>query len=78
MLKFIMLERNENNVLYRYFPEGGADYGVVSFNVKTGDGGIETLAKNDRHQRYAMKLFKQIREMASKGSFEKEGTVAWY
>lgn len=78
MLKFTMVENKEGNILYRYFPEGGADYGVVSFSEKTGDGSIETLAKNDRHQRYAMKLFKRIREMASKGSFEKEGIVAWY
>ena len=78
MLKFTMVENKEGNVLYRYFPEGGADYGVIFFSEKTGDGSIETLAKNDRHQRYAMKLFKRIREMASKGSFEKEGIVAWY
>lgn len=78
MLKFTMVENKEGNVLFRYFPEGGVDYGVVSFNEKTGDGSIETLAKNDRHQRYAMKLFKRIREMASKGSFEKEGIVVWY
>lgn len=78
MLKFIMLERNENNVLYRYFPEGGSDYGIVSFNEKTGDVSIETAAKNDKHQRYALKMFKRIREMASNGSLEKEGIVAWY
>ena len=78
MLKFTMVENKEGNVRYRYFPEGGADYGIVAFSEKTGDGSIEALAKNDRHQRYAMKLFKRIREMASKGSFEKEGTVAWY
>lgn len=78
MLKFTMVENKNGKASYRYFPEGGADYGTVTFSEKTGDGSIETLAKNDRHQRYAMKLFKRIREMASKGSFEKEGIVAWY
>jgi hypothetical protein len=78
MLKFTLVENQNGKVLYRYFPEGGADYGLVAFSEKTGDVSIETAAKNDRHQRYAMKLFKRIREMASKGSFEKEGIVAWY
>jgi hypothetical protein len=73
-----MVENKEGKVLYKYFPEGGADYGIVAFSEKTGDASIETLAKNDRHQRYALKLFKRIREMASNGSFEKEGIVAWY
>lgn len=78
MLKFTMVENKEGKVLYEYFPEGGAEFGVVSFNEKTGDVGIETLAKNDKHERYALKLFKRIREMASNGNFEKEGTIAWY
>ena len=78
MLKFTLVENKEGNALYKYFPEGGADYGIVSFNEKTGDASIETLAKNDKHGRYAMKLFKRIREMASKEAFEKEGIVAWY
>jgi hypothetical protein len=73
-----MVENKDGKVSFRYFPEGGSDYGVVSFNEKTGDGSVETLAKNDRHQRYALKMFKRIREMASKGSFAKEGIVAWY
>ena len=78
MLKFTLVENKQGKVLYKYFPEGSADHGIVAFSEKTGDVSIETLAKNDRHGRYAMKLFKRIREMASKGSFEKEGTVAWY
>ena len=78
MLKFTMVENKDGKVLYEYFPEGGAESGVVSFSEKTGDVGIETLAKNDKHERYALKLFKRIREMASNGNFEKKGTIAWY
>ncbi len=78
MLKYTLVENKEGNVRYRYFPEGGADYGTVSFNAKTGNVSIEALAKNDRHQRYVLKMFKRIREMANNGSFEKEGLVAWH
>ena len=78
MLKFVLVEEKEDRVVYEYYPEGGSEYGTVSFDKKTGNGGIETLADNDRHQRYAMKALKRIREMASNKSFEKEGMVAWY
>ena len=78
MLKFTLVENKQGKVLYKYFPEGGADYGIVAFSEKTGDSSIETLAKNDKHGRYATKLFKRIREMASKGTFEEKGIVAWY
>lgn len=78
MLKFVLIEERENKVFYEYYPEGGSESGIVSFNKKTGNGGIETLANNDKHQRYALKALKRIREMASKNSFEKEGMVAWY
>ena len=79
MLKFTLVENNQGKVLYKYFPEGGTNFGIVSFSEKTGDASIEVLAKNDKHGRYAMKLFKRIREMTSKyGAFETEGTVAWY
>ena len=78
MLKFTLVENKQGKIAYKYFPEGGADYGMVSFNEKTGDASVETLAKNDKHGRYAMKLFKRIREMTSKGTYETEGTIAWY
>ena len=79
MLKFTMVENNQGKILYKYFPEGGSDFGIVSFSEKTGDASIENLSKNDRHGRYAMKLFKRIRETTSKnGVLETEGTIAWY
>ena len=78
MLKFALIEERENKVFYEYYPEGGSESGIVSFNKQTGDGSIETVADNDKHQRYAMKALKRIREMASNKSFEKEGMIAWY
>lgn len=76
MLKYVLLEESGKNVKYEYFPEGGSDFGIISFY--DGKFSIDSLAKNDWHELYAMKLFKKIREMASNGVFEKEGIVAWY
>ncbi len=78
MLKYNLIKETDKTVLYKYFPEGESDSGVVAFDKQSGSCSIDTLADNDRHKIYALKLFKRIREFASKGTFEKEGTVAWY
>ncbi len=76
MLKYVLIDNAGGVVRYEYFPEGESDSGIVSF--RDGKCSIESLAKNDRHERYALKLFKKIREMASNGTFEEKGIVAWH
>lgn len=78
MLNYKLVEFQNGKVLYKYFPENGSAFGLVSFDTKTDTAKIETLAENDRHERYALKLFKFIREMARKGTFEKAGLIVWY
>lgn len=76
MLKFVLTKEKNNYVQYEYFPEGGSHSGLVSF--VDGQCSIDALAENDKHKIYAMKMFKRLREMATKGSFDKDGIVAWY
>jgi len=78
MLKFKMVEREQGKLVYRYFPEGKEDYGVVSYDEKTGTSNIEMLAKDDEHRRYALKMLSRIRKMKANGTFDAEGMVAWY
>ena len=78
MLKFVLVEESEARVLYKYYPEGCFEAGLVSFDKKSGNGIIETLADNDNHQTYAMKALQRIRGMAVSQGFEPEGVVAWY
>jgi len=78
MLKFKLIERREGKLVYRYFPEGKEDYGVVSYDKRTDTTTIETLAKEDEFQWYALKMLSRIRKMKEKGSFDTEGMVAWY
>ena len=77
MLKFSLVEETTKKVVYKYFPEGGTDAGVVSFDKESKTNSIITLSAKDRHQRYAQKLFSRIREFANGNSFEKEGIIAW-
>lgn len=78
MLKFILVEETTEKVVYEYFPENGTDSGVVEYDKKAGKCSIVTLPKTDKHHRYAQKMFSRIREYASKNSYKKEGTIAWY
>lgn len=77
MLKYNLIQENKNEVLYEYFPEGSDAAGIVVYNKETKECSIKTLSKDDKHQRYALKMFKRIREFASNGTFEKDGIVAW-
>ena len=78
MLKYLLKEETNESVVYDYFPENGETFGTVSYNKKSNECGIVTLSENDKHQRYALKMFSQIREFASKKSYLKEGIIAWY
>lgn len=78
MLKYILEKETDKEVVYKYYPEGNKDFGLVSFDKEKNACSIVTLSPNDRHQRYAQKMFARIREFTSNGSFEKEGMIAWY
>ena len=77
MLKYLLFKENEDKVIYRYYPEDGKESGLISVTKKSGECDIDELSPNDKHQRYAMKLFKRLKEFANNDSFEKEGIVAW-
>ncbi len=77
MLRYLMISETENEIKYRYYPEDGKESGIVSVNKKTGECSVDEAAYNDRHQRYAMKLLKKMKEFVTDNSFEKNGIVAW-
>jgi hypothetical protein len=78
MLKYKLVEESSRKVVYEYYPEGGTEAGVVSFDKETKKISIITLSEKDRHQRYAQKLFARIREFENSNSFGKEGMIAWH
>ena len=78
MLKFKLLEETPQMVIYEYYPEGGLDAGIVSYDKEKKTNTIVALSVQDKHQIYALKLFARIREFASTNSFKTEGIIAWY
>lgn len=77
MLKFKLIEETKEVVTYKYFPEGGTDSGVVSYDKKTKEFSIVTLSVVDKHQRYAQKMFAKIREYANNNTFRSDGVISW-
>lgn len=77
MLKYNLVRDDESKLIYEYFPEGKEPSGFVSYSKITGECKIEELSDNDRHQRYALKMLKKIREFANNQMFKTEGVVAW-
>lgn len=78
MLRFKRLDSQEGILRYGYYPEGGESFGVIAFDIKEGQGKIESLEKADVCKIYAYKMLGRVRKMAVRGVFESEGTISWY
>jgi len=72
------MEKMGNKLIYYYYPENENRFGVVSFDLESKECMIVKLSENDRHQIYALKLFRRMREFADNNFFEEEGSVVWY
>ena len=77
MLKFVLIEETAGKVVYKYFPEGDLDFGIVSYDKKTKSCSVITPSKIDKHLKYAQKMFAKIRECTNDDLFQKEGIIAW-
>lgn len=78
MLKYNIIAKDDKKIVYRYYPEGENEFGVISVNIETGECSIDELSSNDEHQIYAMKMISRIKELNENDSYEEEGIVAWY
>ena len=77
MERLELLEVNENKVVYRYYPEQEADFGVVSVNRKTGERKIEKLC-DSYGKTYAFHACRELERYITEGNFPVNGGVAWY
>ena len=76
MLKYNLIKETDKEIRYEYFPEGGKLSGVVSFDKVTQECSTVRTANNDKRHRYALKMFKRIRELAHDNNFEQSGFIA--
>ena len=78
MLKFKMIEKNDDIVTYRYWPEQDAEYGEVTAKTKDGELVSMRLALEDEFKTYAFHMLSRIRKFAKDKSFDEDGMIAWY
>ena len=76
-MEYLRLELlTENKVSYRYYPEGGDEYGIVSLMRKTGKR-IHDLFCPDAISSYAGQAWRRLEEYQTKNHFPEEDLVAW-
>ena len=78
MLRYKLYNTDGNFVFYRYYPQGGKDFGTVSINTKTGETAIITPSEDDAGKRYAFKMAKRLKEFFNDNSYKDNGIIAWY
>lgn len=72
-----LIKKTESEVIYAYYPEGKAKYGIISYNLKTKE---PTLVKDDEAyiSEYRGHAYQKIKEFDQNGHFEEEAMSAWY
>ena len=78
MLKFKMVENNDDIVSYRYFPENKEDSGFLTVNKKDGSVIKQQIAKSDEFKRYFFHMLDRIEEFIERNKFVEEGIIAWH
>lgn len=67
----------EERVSYRYYPEGGEEYGIVSLDRKTGKR-IHDLPCPDTISSYAGQAWRRLEEYQREGNFPEKAMIMWY
>ena len=77
-MEYLELELlTEDKVSYRYYPEGGQEYGIVSLDRQTGQR-IHDLPCPGSISAYAGQAWRRIEEYQRDNNFPERGLVAWW
>ena len=78
MLKYELIENNDDFVSYRYYPEGGTDSGYITIRKKDKKTIDQKIVDIDEFKWYYFKMLHRIKEFIDNNKFEKSGIIAWY
>lgn len=77
MMEYLELELLTDDIVsYRYYPEGGKEYGIVSLNRKTGDVNHDVPCP-DSISLFAIQAWQRLEEYHEKNRFPEKDLVAW-
>ena len=80
-MEYIVLEKlTDDIVAYRYYPEGGQEYGIISLNRKTGERIHDKPCSDEKYyiSMYAGQAWRRLDEYQAAGEFPKRAQIAWY
>lgn len=75
MLKFRLIEKNADIVVYRYWHETCTEYGEVTVKIEDGELVSMNLAPEDEFKWYAFHLLSRIRKFAKDKKFDEYGMI---
>lgn len=78
MLEFKKAEDDGNAATLEYYPEGKGEPGIVTIDRSVGTVSVLSASPNDRHERYAERMFAEARRMLSDDGVRDDGTAFWY
>ena len=67
----------DEKAIYRYYPEGGKEYGIVSLMRKTGER-IHDMPCPGTGSMYARQAWDRLDECQETGNYPQRTMVAWY
>lgn len=90
MVRYEILDKKGEWIRYKYYPEDKVNWGIVSIDVASGQGVIDTLAENDSIHRikvgdnkfvsvssYAGHVIDHILRSTNKDELPQNGMVTW-
>lgn len=78
MLKYEQIENNSKYAVYKYYPEGKSEAGVLAVSKINKEIIRLDLAPDDEFKWYALKLYKRIKNWIDNGTLPQTGKIAWY
>lgn len=78
MLKYKLVESNNDLLTYHYNLAKDEKPGEVTINRTSGQAKVVKQSENDFGNRFAFKLLGRLIEFFKEGEFKEEGAIAWY
>lgn len=78
MLTFELMENTLTEVTYKYFPDGGKDFGIIKVRKKDNAIITKIIANEDDFEWCLLHMYQKIKDYIESNEFKEKGTIAWY
>lgn len=78
MLKYELVMNTDDELVYKYYPEGEGEPGIVSIKKNSMECELKQLAPEDEDNYYANHMWDRLRRFVTEGNCLQSGMIAWY